>query len=176
MKHQPLFELLSNLIESCCAHPQQLRIFTETVNGTAVLTVLPHTADYPKLVGRHGRQVNAFKYLVQQAAGTLGASLDFVLKESFLGEREPSDPFIFNPDFDVAEFERLLQSLADLCAGEPVPVAIKEHHEILHVTATVPRGHRHETLLQALDAVCYAYCYKNGRKLQLKPHYLNPQP
>jgi predicted RNA-binding protein YlqC (UPF0109 family) len=173
MKHQPLFEVISEIVERICEYGDDLRIFTDETPAGFILTVLPNMADYPKLVGKHGRQVNAFAFLVRLAGARLGCKVGFSLKESFVGRREPTLAFAYNPDFDRIRFQRLLQSLAEMVLTGPLSVSLSEDHEVLKVTIGVARGDEAETIVNALDSVFYAYCYRNGRRLQLKPEYLN---
>jgi len=110
MKHQPLFRVLTGIVEVICRrHLDELRIFSETINGAETLVVLPHAADYPRLVGRHGGQVNAVTYLVNKAAQRLCERIGFSLRESFVGDREPVEPFAFNPDFQRGVVSHLIK-------------------------------------------------------------------
>lgn len=174
MKHQPLFAVLTEIIEVIChRHLDDLRIFTENMNGVQTLVVMPHAADYPRLVGKHGGQVNAVLYLVQRAAQRLGERIGFSLRESFIGDREPVEPFSFNPDFKMEDFERRLTSLAERVSGHPWDFEIATDRETLVVTTPCERSSSNETFLSAIEAVFKPYCYGSGRKLQIKPQFIN---
>lgn len=174
MKHQPLFRVLTGIVEVICRrHLDELRIFSETINGVETLVVLPHAADYPRLVGRHGGQVNAVTYLVNKAAQRLGERIGFSLSESFVGDREPVEPFAFNPDFAVKAFQQHLEDLAAAVTGREFDYRIEEVGEVIVVTVPCERNLDTETFLSALEAVFKPYCYGSGRKLQFKPQFLN---
>jgi len=174
MKHEPLFQVLTEIVEVICRrHLEDLRIFSEKVGGVETLVVMPHAADYPRLVGKHGGQVNAVNYLVQKAAATLREPIGFSLRESFIGDREPVEAFAFNQDFDVALFHNRLERLAELASGQPWKFRVTPVGDILVVSTPTERNGQTETFLAALEAVFKPYAYGSGRKLQLKPQYLN---
>jgi len=174
MKHQPLFQVLTEIIEVICRrHLDDLRIFSETTHGVETLVVMPHAADYPRLVGKHGGQVNAIKYLVEKASVTLATPLMFSLRESFIGDREPVEPFAYNPDFEVLTFQQRLARLATLVSGQPWEFTVLPEGDVLYVRVPCERNGSTETFLSALEAVFKPYCYGSGRKLQLKPQFIN---
>jgi predicted RNA-binding protein YlqC (UPF0109 family) len=174
MKHEPLFQVLTEIVEVICRrHLEDLRIFTENVNGVQTLVVMPHAADYPRLVGKHGGQVNAILYLVQRAAQRLNERIGFALRESFIGDREPVEAFAYNPDFNVATFHLRLERLAEIVSGHPWKFRVTPVGDILVVTTPCERNGQTETFLSALEAVMKPACYGSGRKLQIKPEFIN---
>lgn len=174
MKHEPLFRILTEIVEVICRrHLDDLRIFTEDQDGVRALVVMPHSADYPRLVGRHGGQVHAAEYLVQRAGVRLGERIKYSLKESFIGEREPIERFAYNPDFSVMDFERRLHALAFCVTGKAWDFTVTPSGESLIVFTPCERNGSTETFLSAIEAVLRPYCYGDGRKLHIKPQFIN---
>lgn len=172
MKHQPLFDLVSQIIEDICEYKGDLRIFSPHENGAHVLLVIPHTADYPKLIGKGGRQVNAMKFLFRQASLKLGCALDYQIKDSFTGTREAVIPFAYNPDFDAGKLERMMEQLAALVMHTEPPVGTVLEGDRVIARIKVDRTANNEAIVAALDAVFYAWCYPRGRKLKLIADYI----
>lgn len=162
------FAALSDIAEGYCSHPKDLRIFEEQ----GVLVVMPHTADYPKLIGKQGRQVNAFKWLVARAGSRNNWKIGFAVRETFNGEREPVEDFTFNPAFDVRKFVKLLSVLTATTLSNSLAM-LGPLQDMLSVKIRTPRGKDNETTVIAIEAVMRPYCHRNGRKLQLRPEYTN---
>lgn len=174
MKHEPLFQVLTEIVEVICRrHLDDLRVFSENIGGAETLVVMPHVADYPRLVGRHGGCVHAIEYLVNKTAGRIGERIGFSLRESFVGDREPVEAFVYNPDFDVKSLHRRLIALAGCVSGVRWKFKISSDHEYILVTVPVERSRDTETFLSALEAVFKPACYGDGRKLQIKPKFIN---
>jgi predicted RNA-binding protein YlqC (UPF0109 family) len=174
MKHQPLFDTLTEIVTEICQYPEALRVFTEDLDGKHILTVMPHTADHPKLVGHHGRQINAFKHLAETAGIRLGERMLFQLKDSFVGQRDPDSDFVYNPRFDVVKFHRLLAALFEQVTGRTLPFTVQDQKEALRVSVSHPRGDSVETVVHAISAILFAYCRRHGRRLQMRSAYLIP--
>lgn len=169
MKHQTYFDALTRIIEGACAYPDELRVYPEA-NGdhTTSLVVLPHMADYPKIVGKGGRTVNALKLLTSQASVRLGERIAFKLEESFVGKGEPRVGFGYNKDFDIDAFRKLLEVVAG-SVFEPTPVfQITASGEDLFVDLMIERTNENETLVNALHAAFYPYGFAKGRIIKIR--------
>lgn len=164
MKHQAFFHSIAKVVEGICAYPDQLRCFTEQLNGADVLVFMPHMADYPKLIGSRGRQVKAFESLFQLASLQNQMPLAVAFRESFEGHREPPDPWVFNPKFDLPGFQALVTEICSFAFGT-TEIEIKEdaHRIVLWLG-----GPRSEEFTPILNAVLYPYVYTKGRKLKLR--------
>lgn len=174
MKHEPLFQVLTEIIEGICQdHLDETRIYTDNLKGVETLIVMPHMADYPKLIGKEGLQVNAFNYLVQRAARRLGIRLGISIKESFIGEREPIEAFAYNPNFDVADFEEKLSRLMSSVTGENIPLTVTSQEAMVIVKYPCERGSENESLGSAMTKVLRPYVFRMGRSLYIKPQFIN---
>jgi len=161
MKHQPFFDLLAEIIAGFCAYKDDLKIYD---NG-GILTVLPHAADHPKLIGGQGRQVNAFKFAVQQFAQHHGLTLGFAVQESFIGQREDRRPFVFNPNFDKEKADALISQLASFLFNQKVELRSECAGSSWLVTLKTPED---VAVYDAINRIFYPYGQANGRRLQLK--------
>lgn len=174
MKHEPLFASLTEIVEGICRdHLDETRIFSDTIKGVETLVILPHMADYPKLIGKSGAQVHAFNYLVQRAARRLGLRLGISIQESFIGEREPSEAFCYNPNFDFPAFEKVLARLAAAVTGGELQFTLTDADAMVIARYPCVRGSDNETLGGALCSVLRPYVFRLGRSLYLKPQFQN---
>ncbi len=177
MNHEPLFEVLTEIIEGIChRHLDDLRIDIDDLRGVHTMTVIPHAADYPRLVGKHGGQINAMLYLVNKASVRTGRRIALALKEGFVGDREPLEAFCYNPAFDVIAFMDRLARLSNAVSGDSRIFTLTQSGDTMVVTTPCDRSNGDETFLSAIEAVLKPYCFGSGRKLQLKPHFINHQP
>lgn len=176
MKHEitlkEFFDALTDICDGYCSYPNDCRIFRENSDEGELLVVMPHTADYPKFIGRQGRQVNAFLWLCTRAGSRNGWKIGFAVRETFEGSRDPVEPFVFNPKFDVKKAIQLL-SILTAAAFDNAQAVVGENTDMLSVTIKTPRGNDNETTVIAIEAVLRPYCHHNGRKLQLRPEYTN---
>lgn len=174
MKYEPFFRVLTEIIEGICRdHLNETRIFTEQRKGVPTLVVFPHAADYPKLIGRNGAQVNAFNFLVQRVSLRLDLRLALSIRESFIGEREPIDPFCYNPEFDLPAFEKLLTRLAAEVSEAPLAFTVTTADQMVIARYPCERGDPNAALGSALAAVLRPYCRDLGRSIYIKPQFLN---
>ena len=164
MKHEAFFAAIAKVVEGVCAYPDQLRCFTERLNGADVLVFMPHMADYPKLIGRKGRQVKAFESLFQMAAVRNNAPIAVAFRESFEGHREPPDPWVFKPQFDHKGFRAIVDAICSFAFGE-TQVEITEDAERIVLFIG---GDQADECAPVVNAILYPYVYAKGRKLKLR--------
>lgn len=174
MKHEPLFAVLTEIIEAVCRdHLEDTRIYPERVDGVETLTVIPHMADYPKLIGKSGAQVKALNYLVQHAARRLGVRLRVNIEESFIGSREPIEPFAYDPKFDVEAFKDVLTRLTNVVAGNTIKFDVIERDAMIVCRYLCERSSENEAVGSAISSVLRPYCFRLGRSLYIKPQFIN---
>lgn len=169
MKHEKIFSLLSEIITGICSHKQALKIFTESHSPTAhKLTVMPHMADYRKLVGKGGRTIKAFQSIVKSIGNAQGMSLNLDLQESFTGTPELHEQIRFNDEFDQVALKRLVSETAAWLFAVPIEVEVVEGTQCLEVFMSAPVTIEAQNLVSALNAVFYPYARANGRVVEVK--------
>lgn len=173
MKHQPLFDIVTQIVEDICEYKEDLKVFIEPQGKVTALLVIPHNADKPKLIGKSGRQVNAMKYLVSLAGQKLGVALDYQIKEGFIGEREPVIPFAYAPDFDLETLRSLMQKFCTFVLDAETTIKCEHSGDRVVARIALPRTARNESIVAALDAVFYAWSFPRGRKLKLQAEFIN---
>lgn len=168
----PITKAFSSLVFGICKYPEHCTI-TELLDPTGMslrkLTVEAHMADMPVLVGRAGRQVKAFKYLVAQAASNGGIEAEFSLVDSHIGTGEPPTPFVYNRFFDRQTFLDLLDQMLDAVFSKKPEVRIMERdnpRDGLKILLDAAKEEEH--LIVPLADVWYPYGIRKGMKLDLK--------
>lgn len=169
MKHE-FFSLLSDIVEGICEHKGELRIDQEEEKHCLTLNVRPHMADYPKLVGKKGRQVNAFTHLTERYCILKQDPVTFKLTESFEGRREPATGFCYNRDFDVEKLRAMLAKMIHYVTNRSPAIEMTEDGDVLIAQVQMERTAENETTIGAVDAVFYPYCHALGRKLKMRVH------
>lgn len=168
-KHEAILGLLSDVITGICIYPKTLKIFAEPESPTShKLIVMPHMADYRKLVGKGGRTINAFKHIAKTAGENAGLSLVVDLQESMVGNPEPPQPFRYNEEFDVTKATKLITELAQWTFGGPVDVQITQPHLSMDVRINSNTNMEHDGICASLNAIFYPYGMANGRKIEIK--------
>lgn len=168
----PITRAFSSLIFGICRHPEDCTISeVMNLNGMSLSTmrVSAHMADMPVLVGKAGRQVRAFSYLVGQAASNGGVEAKFNLVDSHIGASEPTVPFAYNRFFDLTTFREILDGLL-AAVFEKIPevhiIEREDPREGLKVLLETEKRDVH--LVAPLADVIYPYGIRKGMKLDLK--------
>lgn len=165
-KHEPLIEAFKSVIVGICSHKASLRFETEKTENSIILVVCPHMADFPKLAGKLGKQINALKFLFKTAAANIGfnSDSDVRLEESFIGSRLEQFT-VPPPPFDAKELEKIVKEIAEATMGCPVEVKSRTLAGRYKVYVK-PRvfGPNSSTIVAAMDAVFYPYAMAHGKR------------
>ena len=166
-KHEALTKPFIAVIRGICSHKNdgELVFRVSTTEEAVELTVVPHTADFPKINGKGGRQIKALKFLFERAGGNLGLDAALKLEESFVGNREESS-FTENPKFNVSEMRSLIVTFAKTVMGCPVDAEINQDGNGRTTFTLKPSVEIRDamTITAAMDEVFYPYAMAHGRR------------
>lgn len=104
----PIVNLLRQVLTGYCKYPADLTVRLEP---SGKLIVHPHIVDYPRIIGKDGRFVKAFKYMAEFLSHQVGVgSLDFVLKDSpRKGQPEEPVKVPYDRTYDVDRVFRMIE-------------------------------------------------------------------
>jgi hypothetical protein len=171
----PVSKAICPVIAGACRHRDVLK-FDEVHNDSgARLSITPHRADFPVLLGKKKRQFLAFNMLFESASLRRGECGKLRLNEGTVGQPE-FERFNFNPGFDVHGTRELLETLLAMLFDKPPTMKIDRGSdpEKLFVNLWFGNDDPYNTMIaQALNDAFYPYGYRQGIRLRINAHLPN---
>lgn len=167
-KH-PLTNALAHVIQETVYHVEELRIREFDSQQGLVISVIPHTADHPILVGSAGRQINAYRHLAKRAEGVYLRKIEIKLTESYIGEREPRREFEPNSAFDSDKIRTIITEILMVTLERPLDITIeKDGNRFNAILETEENDLPMRSLVRAIGDVLWPWAFRHGIRLWVK--------
>lgn len=165
-------KILSEVIIETALYPNIMRITEKRGSNGVVIEVYPHTADYPILVGKGGRQINAYRKICEIAGKYLKQEISFNVLETFIGQREAPRDTPFNPRFDVEiPKSRIVGLLAATAAPiDSKDIIVDQSHDRLNFGIPIAANdYETQVLIRAINDIMWPWAKRHGVKIWLNP-------
>ncbi len=129
----PTVNLLRQVLSGYCKYPLDLTVRLE---GCRVI-VHPHIVDYPRIIGKDGRFVNAFAAVLAYLSNKAGCQLKLVTKNS-PNKGKPESPSVvpYNERYELAIVADLLDSFLRQAGDTEPHFVVNQVNEVKIFTIT----------------------------------------
>lgn len=157
----PLVNLLREVLTGFCKYPAELTVRAEScpvTEGKINVVVHPHIMDYPRMIGKDGRMVKAFKAITKAVGEKSGAVVEFILKDSpKKGHKEDLLKVPVNPGYDLKVPARAMEKFIGMMDTEVTAVIAESCGDVkkfvVHRKTTAPEiDHEFLTHLRTIFA------------------------